>query len=170
MSTIPQNALPEPAERLLRRWESLRAGDKAPAHSALDPATLREWMSDSSIVEFHEHTQKHCLKMQGFNVARNIGDYHAPGGYLEDLIPADFQAVVLSAYHEARSSQRPVHSVIQSDALPGSFQQFERLILPFADEATGRADRFLVWVGPTHRNCVDCETIYEAPLSQTTQN
>lgn len=166
MPCTPPHALPEPAERLLRRWVGLHTEGEAPTHHALSAANLREWMSDCSIVEFHEAPQKHCLKMQGFNVARNIGDYHAPGGYLEDMIPADVQTVVLEAYHEARRTRRPVYSVIKSGVLRGTFEQLERLVLPFTNEETGTADRFLVWVGPTHRDRIACETIYAAPLSR----
>lgn len=165
MSRISAQPSSDSALRLLRYWEESRFGGDAPTHAGLNPSKLREWMSDSSIVEFHAGEKNLCLKMQGVNVARNIGDYHAPGGYLEDLVPDDVQAVVLEPYFQSRRTLRPVYSVVGRSVLKGSFDQFERLILPFIDEATGEVDRFFVWVGPTNRDRMDCETIYEAPLS-----
>ena len=166
MPNEPAQTLSEPATRLLEFWKASRTGDAAPSHAALNPSNLREWMNDSSIVEFHTGEKKLCLKMQGLNVARNIGDYHAPGGYLEDLVPADVQAIVLEPYYQAHRTGRPVYSVIKQGILKGAFNQFERLILPFTNEASGTVDRFFVWVGPTDRDALDCETIYDTPLSQ----
>ena len=168
MSEHLTQSLSDSAQRLLANWESSREGNQAPTSSALDPKSLREWMNDVSIVEYHSGERNLCLRMQGVNVARNIGDYHAPGGYLEDLVPADVQSYVLEPYYQSRRSRRPVYSVIRRGALKGSFDQFERLILPFVHEETGEVDRFLVWVGPTNRDRIDCETIYDPPLSQPT--
>jgi hypothetical protein len=150
----------------LAYWVAARADADMPVSVALDLRKLREWMGDVSIVEYHEGEKNLCLRMQGVNVARNIGDYHAPGGYLEDLVPADVQGYVLEPYHQSRRTRRPVYSVIRRAALKGSFDQFERLILPFLDESSGEADRFLVWVGPSNRDRLDCETIYDPPISQ----
>lgn len=167
MQTLPTclEKLPEAARRLLAYWTTARGETVVPDATALNPAALREWISDCSIVELHSGEKQLHLRMQGVTVAKNIGDYYAPGGYLEDLIPEGSQGVVLEPYYKALRTRCPVFSVIGPGRLAGRFDQFERLILPFSDPASGQIDRFLVWVGPTNRDVVDCETIYEKPLS-----
>ena len=156
--------LPASAQRLLSYWGDARAGNGAPDASAIDPPKLREWLADISVIEFHTGDRNLCIRMQGNNVAKNIGDYHARGGYLEDLLPIAAQPMLLAPYHEARRTGRPIYSVVKPGVLEGKFEKFERLILPFADPSTGECDRFIVWVGPTHRDVIVCESIYDPPL------
>ncbi len=166
----PVQHLPLPAQRLLSFWNDARQGGDAPSVSAADPPKLREWLADISVIDFHPGAKNLCIRMQGNNVARNIGDYHARGGYLEDLIPLAAQPLVLAPYHEARRRRRPAYSVLQSGLLEGKFDKFERLILPFSQPSTGECDHFIVWVGPTHRDVIVCESIYSPPLVQATQS
>jgi len=148
----------------LAYWEGACDGAIVPSRSAIDPKLLREWLGDVSIIEFHEGDKNFYIKLHGMNVAKNIGDYYARG-YLEDNIPPDAQQLIFEPYFAARRTKRPVYSVIRPGALKGSFAKFERLILPFANCKNREIEHFLAWVGPTERDRVDCESIYEEPLS-----
>ncbi len=161
-------SLPDQARSLLAYWE-MACGDKpVPSGDALDPAVLRRWSSDIVILELHEGEKRLYIKLHGNNVARNIGNYYA-SGYLEDVVPVDAHDVVLQPYFEAERTHRPVYSLIGAGIFKGLYARFERLILPFVDEASGKTDHFIAWIGPTGRDTVACETIYDPPLVPVNQ-
>lgn len=156
--------LPEAAKRLLAYWESAQRGDRPPPRSAVDPIKLREWIGDISVIQYIEGEKNLYIRLHGLNVAQKIGDYYARG-YLEDMIPASAHSVVFEAYYVARKTLRPVHSIITPGVLKGSFEKFERFVLPFVDDETAQLERFVVWVGPTNRDVLECETIYAEPAA-----
>jgi len=159
-----QHPLPDPVKDLLAYWDGARETEFLPSSEAIDPLKLRKWISDIALIEYTSGEKNLFIRLHGNNVARNVGNYDARG-YLEDVVPASAHSVVFEPFFVARRLRRPVYSVLSPAVLEGSFRKFERLVLPFIDSKTREVDRFVVWIGPTGRDVLDCETIYEEPIS-----
>lgn len=155
--------MPLAARQLLTFWEDAREGAAAESGTMRDRRELRRWINDLVLLDLHDADRRLFIRWHGPNVAKNIGNYWA-AGYLEDVVPQEAHPLIIAPYFEAMEARRPVYSCIGAGVLDGVYQRFERLILPCIDAQTRQIDGFICWIGPTERNVLASETIYDEPL------
>ena len=159
----PKSIHPE-AEALVEYWLHERGGRLLPDKDALNPLKLRRWIGDISIVELHDGPKKFYVKLHGGKTQQKIGN-DLTRRYFEDALDAKTLEFAIAPYRAAYEALRPTHSLFVPKLYPSVFTKLERLVLPFGveiqDAKKPKVEQFLTWVGPTDRNEVGCDSVYD---------
>lgn len=109
--------------------------------AASDLATLSDSLAYADIVGSGE-TARLLVQFQGRKLAEALG---APGAgkYLDELLPLPYRNVALATCHEVMVTRLPVYTVADMRDCDGRIVHFERLLLPFGQDAA-IVDRIMV--------------------------
>ena len=164
MSDQDQNKMHPEAEALLAFWESERGDRILPGKDSMNFLKLRRWIGDVSIVDLHDGLKRYYVRLHGGRTQERIGN-DMTRGYFEDTFDPKMLEFALAPYRAAEKALRPTHSFMVPRLYPAVFAKLERLVLPFCagddDENKTIVTSFIVWAGPTGRNGITSDSVYE---------
>lgn len=129
-------------KRLVAYWLDVRGGATVPAAAALDPARFRDLLEQVWLCAVEESPREYRYRLVGDHV-RAAYDGPLVGRTLRELTDPASVARVLGYFDRVVDEPAVVHVVGRVYAEDVRPARGERLILPFADPATGRVTRIL---------------------------
>lgn len=148
--------LPDVFRDLFNVWQQKRGNRRFPPRRSLDAFALRPWLGHIGIVERGLEDDRYFIRLAGTVIVEYDGaDF--TGKCLSECVPPHAVDEILYPYRLSIQSGKPVFNRLPPGPLRGSFEYFDRLLLPCADEDSF-IDSFIVAIYVSafnrHRNPV----------------
>ena len=122
---------------LLKEWELGRAGRPLPPRAHLAREEFNLYRGEFSVFELRHEAAglRFLLSAHGTFIGKAYGS-NCVGKYLDQIVPAELQALQIEPYAQAVRHRRPVYVSSDTQDLAAKPVQFERLLLPFSEDGT----------------------------------
>ena len=122
---------------LLKEWELGRAGRPLPPRAHLAREEFNLYRGEFSVFELRHEAAglRLLLSAHGTFIGKAYGS-NCVGKYLDQIVPAELQALHIEPYAQAVRHRRPVYVSSDTQDLAAKPVQFERLLLPFSEDGT----------------------------------
>ncbi|MBR1122349.1 PAS domain-containing protein [Bradyrhizobium lablabi] len=128
---------------LLNTWLRLYAREqKLPAIGEYNPARIEDELPDLVYYTVHseEMPPRLIIDSDGTRMSSAYG-HTGKGRYLDEYLGARLAPIVMPVYHECIARGLPAYTISQIDDIYGRIVNYERLLLPFAQE--GRVNHII---------------------------
>lgn len=132
-------------QELLGFWKQARRGRALPAVGSVCPIDVAPYLSQIVIVEIEERTDRVRFVQVGRELAPILGD-DLEGRYL-DTLPKGLRSHVEESYKVMLAERAPQYAEFEV-AGDSWVVLFERLMMPFCDEESGRVAGAMVAIYP----------------------
>jgi hypothetical protein len=128
---------------LLSRWNEMRAASPLPCWKGMETKELAAMAGSLYFCDVVENAGRSRLltRYRGKRIEEAFGKV-GERRYLDEVLPPLYRDAALATYTQVLVTRLPVYTIAEMNDRNGRIVHFERLLLPFAHEAS-RIDRIL---------------------------
>jgi hypothetical protein len=147
-------------QSLYKLWDARRGIRRFPTRRDFLPeADLHPWMGHLGIVEVEYCPQRFRVRLAGTEVAQYDGaDF--TGHYLDEIVPPNGRAEILSPYHACLRDQAPQYSSFVPPLPGATYRKLHRLLLPCSSNGS-EIDQIIVGIYAENWDRLRHRSIYE---------